>query len=105
MHYDLRKNASVLFAVGSHIHCQEPVVSAFSHASDLFGWEDDIDLFFASFSEFGGMSFDDGDTFALVFERDDSVGEFSGFAPEDDFVMVEDTLSEEHSSDGSDVNL
>ncbi len=51
------------------------------------------------------MSFDDGDTFALVFERDDSVGEFSGFAPEDDFVMVEDTLSEEHSSDGSDVNL
>lgn len=51
------------------------------------------------------MSFDVGDAFALVFEGDDSIGEFSGFAPEDNFVMVEDALFEEHSSDGSDVNL
>jgi hypothetical protein len=53
----------------------------------------------------GGVSFDDGDTFALIFERNDSVGEFSGFAPDDIFVMIEDTFFKEHSPGGPDVNF
>jgi hypothetical protein len=53
----------------------------------------------------GRVPLDDSDTFALIFEGDDSVSEFSGFAPDDIFVMIEDALLKEHSPGGPDVNL
>lgn len=53
----------------------------------------------------GGVPFDDGDTFALIFERNDSVSEFSGFGPDDIFVMIEDTFFKEHSPGCPDVNF
>jgi hypothetical protein len=105
MHYGFGKNASVFFSVRSYINGQKSIVSVFSHGSDLFGWEDDINLFLASLRDFRGMSFDDRDAFPLIFEWYYSIGKFSGLTPEDNFVMVEDTLFEEHPSDGSDVNL
>jgi hypothetical protein len=53
----------------------------------------------------GGVPFDDSDTFALIFESNDSVSELSGFAPYDIFVMIEDTFFQEHSSGCPDVNF
>ena len=105
VHINSRENASILFAINSNVNSQETIASIFSHSSDDFGREDDIEVFLLTLCDFGWMPFDESDTFSFVFERNDSVCEFSGFSPEDDFVMIEDAFFEEHSSGSSDVNF
>ena len=105
MHTDSLENASVFFTFSSHVDSHESVIFVFSHASDNFGWQNDVDLFFLSWVDVGRMPFNDTNTFSFVFEGDDSVSKFSRLSPENDFVMVEDRFLKEGPSCSSDVNL